>query len=126
MSLTLAIIVGIAMGIVFGFALEKSRVFEPGIIVGQMQMRNFIMLKIFLTAVATYLHFLVGGFWALSFLQAALATATPSATVPAWPTTELIGKIGGTGRSNGPHLHWELWVNGIQVNPLDWLETSYP
>jgi hypothetical protein len=53
MSLTLAIIVGIAMGIVFGFALEKSRVFEPGIIVGQMQMRNFIMLKVFLSAVAT-------------------------------------------------------------------------
>jgi uncharacterized protein len=53
MSLVLAITVGIAMGIVFGFALEKSRVFEPGIIVGQMQLRNFIMLKIFLTAVAT-------------------------------------------------------------------------
>lgn len=53
MSLTLAIVVGVAMGIVFGFALEKSRVFEPGIIVGQMQMRNFIMLKVFLTAVAT-------------------------------------------------------------------------
>jgi hypothetical protein len=53
MSLTLAIIVGIAMGIVFGFALEKSRVFEPGIIVGQMQLRNFIMLKVFLSAVAT-------------------------------------------------------------------------
>ncbi len=53
MSLTFAILVGIGMGIVFGFALEKSRVFEPGIIVGQMQMRNFIMLKVFLTAVAT-------------------------------------------------------------------------
>jgi uncharacterized protein len=33
--------------------LEKSRVFEPGMIVGQMQLRNFIMLKVFLTAVAT-------------------------------------------------------------------------
>jgi uncharacterized protein len=53
MSLTLAITVGLAMGIVFGFALEKSRVFEPGMIVGQMQLRNFIMLKVFLTAVAT-------------------------------------------------------------------------
>src|SRR3954452_23383263 len=41
------------MGVVFGFALEKSRVFEPGIIVGQMQLHNFIMLKVFLTAVAT-------------------------------------------------------------------------
>jgi hypothetical protein len=53
MSLTVAILVGVAMGIVFGFALEKSRVFEPGVIVGQMQLRNFIMLKVFLTAVAT-------------------------------------------------------------------------
>src|SRR5262245_27377660 len=53
MSLTLAITVGLAMGTVFGFALEKSRVFEPGIIVGQMQLRNFIMPKVFLTAVAT-------------------------------------------------------------------------
>ena len=53
MSLAFAITLGLAMGIVFGFALEKSRVFEPGIIVGQMQLRNFIMLKIFLTAVAT-------------------------------------------------------------------------
>jgi uncharacterized membrane protein YedE/YeeE len=53
MSFFTAIFVGVAMGIVFGFALEKSRVFEPGIIVGQMQLRNFIMLKVFLTAVAT-------------------------------------------------------------------------
>ena len=53
MSLLLAIVAGISMGTVFGFALEKSRVFEPGMIVGQMQLRNFIMLKVFLTAVAT-------------------------------------------------------------------------
>jgi len=53
MSVFVAVLVGIAMGIVFGFALEKSRVFEPGMIVGQMQMKNFIMLKVFLTAVAT-------------------------------------------------------------------------
>lgn len=53
MSLIVAITVGIAMGIVFGFALEKSRVFEPGVIVGQMQLKSFIMLKVFLTAVAT-------------------------------------------------------------------------
>ena len=53
MSILTAVIVGIAMGAVFGFALEKSRVFEPGMIVGQMQMRNFIMLKVFLAAVAT-------------------------------------------------------------------------
>lgn len=53
MSLLTAIVIGLAMGAVFGVALEKSRVFEPGMIVGQMQLRNFIMLKVFLTAVAT-------------------------------------------------------------------------
>lgn len=53
MSLMTAILIGLAMGVVFGFALEKARVFEPGVIVGQMQLRNFIMLKVFLTAVAT-------------------------------------------------------------------------
>ena len=52
-SVVLAIVTGLLMGVVFGFALEKSRVFEPGMIVGQMQLRNFIMIKVFLTAVAT-------------------------------------------------------------------------
>ena len=52
-SVAIGIISGLLMGVVFGFALEKSRVFEPGMIVGQMQLRNWIMLKVFLTAVAT-------------------------------------------------------------------------
>jgi hypothetical protein len=39
---------------------------------------------------------------------------------------ELIGRIGDTGRVTGPHLHFEVWVDGVQVNPLDWLERSYP
>ncbi len=41
-------------------------------------------------------------------------------------TGQVIGLAGGTGRITGPHLHWEIWVNGIQVNPLTWLERSFP
>ena len=53
MSIFLAILLGIVMGIVFGFALEKSKVFDPATIVGQFQFRNFTMLKVFLSAIAT-------------------------------------------------------------------------
>jgi len=39
---------------------------------------------------------------------------------------DLIGLVGDTGRALGPNLHWEVWVNGVQVNPTQWLSESYP
>ena len=41
-------------------------------------------------------------------------------------TGKVIGLVGGTGRVTGAHLHWEVWVNGVQVDPLDWLNEAYP
>jgi len=33
---------------------------------------------------------------------------------------QLIGGIGSTGASTGPHLHWGLYVNGQSVDPVPW------
>jgi murein DD-endopeptidase MepM/ murein hydrolase activator NlpD len=40
-------------------------------------------------------------------------------------TGQMIGQIGNTGRSTGPHLHWEILVHSIQVNPFTWIENDY-
>ncbi|HEY7305056.1 MAG TPA: M23 family metallopeptidase [Bryobacteraceae bacterium] len=41
-------------------------------------------------------------------------------------TGDVIGYVGATGRSNGPHLHWTLYVNGVPVNPAQWVKLPAP
>ncbi|MEA5515189.1 M23 family metallopeptidase [Nodularia sp. UHCC 0506] len=33
---------------------------------------------------------------------------------------QLVGTVGSTGASTGPHLHWGLYVNGQSIDPVPW------
>jgi len=58
------------------------------------------------------------GFWHQSEIQVQVGDIVQQGQV--------IGLVGGTGRVTGAHLHWELWVNGIQVDPMQWLTEPFP
>jgi murein DD-endopeptidase MepM/ murein hydrolase activator NlpD len=47
---------------------------------------------------------------------------TPGSVISA---EQVIGTIGSSGRVTGPHLHWELWVNGVPVDPMQWVQQSF-
>lgn len=39
---------------------------------------------------------------------------------------DVIGEVGSTGISTGPHLHWEMRVDGEASNPLQWADRLLP
>ncbi|RME47557.1 MAG: LysM peptidoglycan-binding domain-containing protein, partial [Caldilineae bacterium] len=61
---------------------------------------------------------LFSGYWH----QSRLAVQTGDVVAPG----DLIGYIGDTGLVTGPHLHWEMRLGGIAVDPLQWVTESIP
>ena len=45
--------------------------------------------------------------------------AVPEGTVV--KAGDVVGYVGATGFATGPHLHWGLYVNGVPVNPSQWI-----
>jgi hypothetical protein len=37
----------------------------------------------------------------------------------------LLGTLGSTGQSTGPHLHWGMQIAGVAVDPGEWLDESF-
>jgi murein DD-endopeptidase MepM/ murein hydrolase activator NlpD len=37
---------------------------------------------------------------------------------------EVVGYVGTTGRSSGPHLHWSVYVDSVAVNPAQWTKLA--
>lgn len=34
---------------------------------------------------------------------------------------QIVGSVGSTGFSTGPHIHWEIWVGNTRVDPKEWV-----
>lgn len=58
----------------------------------------------------------LSGYWHLSELSVAEGDFVENG--------ELLGRVGNTGISSGPHLHWEVRIHGVPVNPLQFVYGS--
>jgi len=63
-----------------------------------------------------------GGIFSLYFHQSKLLVEAGEAV----RRGQVIGKVGTTGLSTGPHLHWEMRVDEEATNPLEWVGKVVP
>jgi len=38
---------------------------------------------------------------------------------------QILGRVGSTGLSTAPHIHWEVFVHSVPVDPQPWMETEF-
>ncbi len=62
------------------------------------------------------------GVTSLYFHQSALAVSVGDVV----ERGQVIGSVGSTGLSTGPHLHWEMRVDGVPTAPLAWVDRRWP
>lgn len=62
------------------------------------------------------------GVTSLYFHQSALDVAVGDVVARG----DTIGRVGSTGLSTGPHLHWEVRVDGVPTDPMRWVGVRYP
>jgi len=60
----------------------------------------------------------ISGYWHLSEIYVTVGDIVKPG--------DIIGQIGNTGRSAGPHLHFEIDITGTPVNPQTWLNQEFP
>lgn len=58
----------------------------------------------------------MSGYWHLSRIDVEVGQVVDAG--------EQLGLVGNTGLSTGAHLHWEVRVHGVQVDPLQWASES--
>ncbi len=58
------------------------------------------------------------GYWHLSEINVQVGQEVQKGT--------LLGLLGSTGLVTGAHLHWEMWVQGVQVDPMQWVQQPFP
>jgi murein DD-endopeptidase MepM/ murein hydrolase activator NlpD len=58
------------------------------------------------------------GFWHLSQIDVVVGQVLERG--------EVVGKVGNSGLSTGPHLHWEMRVRGMPVDPVQWTQQVFP
>jgi murein DD-endopeptidase MepM/ murein hydrolase activator NlpD len=58
------------------------------------------------------------GYWHLSEIDVKVGQKVKAGDV--------IAKVGGTGLATGPHLHWEVRIGDVNVNPKQWIQQTFP
>ena len=59
-------------------------------------------------------HGVFTGYWHMSALSVAVGDkVTPG---------QKLGEVGSTGLSTGAHLHWEMRVGSMAVDPMQWVK----